>query len=168
MLTALASEISDPVLKEAAEAAQSEASEGLYNSLFGPGGPASPREVSYYRSVELGRLMSELTGYYEAFGYHPSSAEACDHVAVEAGFIGYLRLKEAYALACGSSDQAAITAEAAQSFIDTHLSSIAEPLGAALSGTGVRYLELTGQALVQNMMRSRKVEVTCDSGRTDL
>jgi nitrate reductase assembly molybdenum cofactor insertion protein NarJ len=94
-LTALASAAPDADLREAAEAAQTEASEGLYYSLFGPGGPASPREVSYHRGVELGGLMSELSGYYDAFGYSPASGEACDHIAVEAGFVGYLRLKEA-------------------------------------------------------------------------
>lgn len=154
-LKALASEISDPSLREAANSAQNEASEGLYHSLFGPGGHASPREVSYHRSVELGRLMSEVTAYYEAFDYHPASAEACDHIAVEAGFIGYLRLKEAYALACGSSEQAEITADAAQSFINVHLSSIALPLGEILSDTGVGYLALAGQALIQNATQHR-------------
>jgi hypothetical protein len=104
--------------------------------------------------------MSELTGYYEAFGYCPASAEACDHVSVEAGFIGYLHLKEAYALACGSSEQAGITAEAAQSFIDAHLASIAEPLGEILSGTGIRYLELAGQALIQNTTQRQGFEET--------
>ena len=156
ILRALAAEVSDPVLRDAAEAAQGEASEGLYHSLFGPGGPASPREVSYHRSVELGRLMSELAGYYEAFAYRPTSVETCDHIAVEAGFVGYLRLKEAYALACGSSEQAAIASEAARTFISAHLASIAEPLGEVLSGTGIRYLELVGQALIQNTARQNQ------------
>jgi nitrate reductase assembly molybdenum cofactor insertion protein NarJ len=156
MLIALASAVPDADLKEAAEAAQAEASEGLYYSLFGPGGPASPREVSYRRSVELGGLMSELAGYYDAFGYSPNSGEACDHVAVEAGFVGYLRLKEAYALACQESEHAETTADAMRHFIEDHLSIIAQPLGKVLDGTGIRYLELAGRALVQNAGRHRR------------
>ena len=153
-LTALASGISDPDLREAAVAAQAEASEGLYHSLFGPGGPASPREVSYRKGVELGGLMSELTGYYNAFGYDPVSQEACDHVAIEAGFIAYLRLKEAYAQACEDSEHEEVTADAAGHFIQDHISAIAEPLAARLDQAGVHYLELASQALVYNTKQS--------------
>ena len=156
MLTALASAVPDADLREAVGAAQVEASEGLYYSLFGPGGPASPREVSYHRGVELGGLMSELTGYYDAFGYSPASGEASDHVAVEAGFVGYLRLKEAYALACQETEHAGTTADAVRHFIEDHLSTIAKPLGIVLDGTGIRYLALAGRALVQNAERHRR------------
>ena len=154
-LISLASMVPDADLKEAVEAARTEASEGLYHSLFGPGGPASPREASYHKSVELGGLMAELTGYYEAFGYSPASPEVCDHIAVETGFIGYLRLKEAYSLACEDPDHAEITADAAQHFMQEHLAVIAKPLGDLLEGAGIRYLALAGHALVQNAGRIR-------------
>ena len=39
-MDALAAEVVDADLKAAAEAARLEASEGLYHSIFGPGGPA--------------------------------------------------------------------------------------------------------------------------------
>jgi nitrate reductase assembly molybdenum cofactor insertion protein NarJ len=150
MLTALASVVPDADLREAAEAAKTEASEGLYYSLFGPGGPASPREVSYHKSVELGGLMSELAGYYDAFAYNPASPEAIDHIAVEAGFVGYMRLKEAYALVCGETGHAETTADAVSHFIEDHLSPLAQSLGHALEKTGIRYLALAVQALVRN------------------
>jgi nitrate reductase assembly molybdenum cofactor insertion protein NarJ len=153
-LTALAAEVPDPDLREAAAAAQAEASEGLYHSLFGPGGPASPREVSYRKGVESGGLLSELTGYYNAFGYDPASLEACDHVAVEAGFVGYLRLKEAYAQACADSEHDELTADAAGHFIQDHISAMAEPLAARLDQAGVHYLALASQALVQSAKQS--------------
>ena len=155
-LAVLASEIPDPDLKEAASAAQTEASEGLYHSLFGPGGPASPREARYHKGVELGSLLSELTGYYEAFGYSPASREACDHISVEADFAGYLRLKEAYALACQDSEHADITADAAQHFIRDHLSAIARPLLNVLEKAGIHYLMLAGRALDRNIGRDRR------------
>ena len=61
-VAAISLEISDQELRAAAECAQSEASEALYHSIFGPGGPAPPREVSYRESVQLGYLISELEG----------------------------------------------------------------------------------------------------------
>jgi TorA maturation chaperone TorD len=146
-VAALAAEIADPDLRAAAAAAQSEASEGVYHSIFGPGGPAPPREVSHRRLVEFGGLLSELQAHYNAFAYQPRTLEPADHISVEAGFIAYLRLKEAYALACDDTEHAAITAEAAQRFLEDHLAALATPLAAALAGCGFRYLECAAKAL---------------------
>ena len=68
-------ETSDPQLRKCASLALEQASEGLYHSTFGPGGPAPPREVSYSDTLQFGSLMSELETYYEAFGYHPRTKE---------------------------------------------------------------------------------------------
>jgi nitrate reductase assembly molybdenum cofactor insertion protein NarJ len=146
-VAASAAEITDDGLREAAAAALAEATAGLYHSIFGPGGPAAPREVSYHQTLQLGYLMSEIKGYYQAFAYQPDTSEAADHVAVEAGFVAYLRLKEAYARQCGDEEGATITAEAAQRFLDHHLANVAEPLARALAQSGVRYLALAGEAL---------------------
>lgn len=134
-------------LKQAVTAALSEADEGLYHSIFGPGGPAPPREVSYQHWAQPGFLLSELNSYYQAFSYHPQASEVTDHIAVEAGFIGFLRLKEAYARASEMTEQAALTAEAARSFLTDHLAVMARPLAKNLAGSGVAYLETTAQAL---------------------
>lgn len=148
-IAALASEVTDPGLREAVEAAQAEASEGLYHSIFGAGGPASPREVSYHDQVQLGGLMSELASYYRAFGYQPAAQEPDDHVAVEAGFVAYLRLKEAYAISAEDVEHAQVTAESARSFTEDHLSFVAGPLAGRLSESGVRYLSLAAEALLR-------------------
>ena len=42
-VAALAAEITDADLKAAAVAAREEAGEGIYHTIFGPGGPAAPR-----------------------------------------------------------------------------------------------------------------------------
>ncbi len=147
----LAAEVSDADLKVAVEAARGEASEGLYHSIFGPGGPAPGREISYRDWAQPGYLLSELTIYYEAFAYHPDQAaivEAPDHVSVETGFIAYLKLKEAYAEASADEEHAAVTREAAQQFINEHLSAMTEPLTASLEHSGVEYLALAGKALL--------------------
>ena len=150
-LTALASEVADPGLRGAVEAALAEASEGLYHSIFGPGGPASAREVSYHDLLQFGGLMSELASYYEAFGYQPPAREPADHVSIEAGFVGYLRLKEAYALASGDTEHVEVTAEAATHFIEDHLSFVAERLAGTLRESGIPYLAMMGEALLQRV-----------------
>ena len=144
---ALARDTDDPLLGSAVAHALEEASEGLYHSTFGPGGPAPPREVTYVKAVQLGYLLSELTAFYDAFAYRPVTRESPDHVSVEAGFVGYLRLKEAYAVTRGDEEQAAVTAEAAATFLREHLAAFAEPLAATLAASGVAYLAETARAL---------------------
>lgn len=146
---ALAREVADPVLRSAAEAAAAEAFEGDYHSIFGPGGPAPAREVSYHETIQLGYLISELTSYYNAFLYQPVTMEALDHISVEAGFIGYLRLKEAFGVANGELEGAAVAREAAKEFIRDHLSCVAQPLATSLAASGVAYLAAAGKALLE-------------------
>jgi nitrate reductase assembly molybdenum cofactor insertion protein NarJ len=139
-LAVLAREVEDADLRRAAEAAFDGAAEGRYHSVFGPGGPAPPREASYHDTLELGSLMSELTMSYTAFGYRASIHEPPDHVAVELGFLSYLRLKEAYALFGGESEHAAVAAEAAERFRADHLAMLAAPLAAVLAESRIDYL----------------------------
>ena len=150
-ITALAREVQDPELSAAAEHAGREAAEGAFHSIFGPGGPAPGREASYQGTIQLGQLMSELKAYYDAFAYTPASSEPLDHVSVEAGFLGFLRLKQAYALDRGYESEATIAAEAAANFVREHLANIAEPLSAALDDSGEPYLGLTGKALLRRV-----------------
>jgi nitrate reductase assembly molybdenum cofactor insertion protein NarJ len=146
-VTSLADEIEDAALREAA-AASAEATEGLYHTTLGPGGPASLREVTYRKTAISGQFLAELCAFYEAFAYQPMLDEPPDHVAVEAGFMGYLRLKEAFARSGGHEAQAAVTAEAATRFIDEHLAVMAQPLAESLAKSGIGYLSHTGAALL--------------------
>ncbi len=150
-IVALAHDIDDPLLGGAAQHAVEEAREGLYHSTFGPGGPAPPREVSYLQAIQLGYLLSELTAVYDAFSYPPVTTEPRDHVSVEAGFVGYLLLKQAYALTRGDDEQASVAAEAEATFRREHLASFAEPLAATLEASGVAYLAEAGRALVSRV-----------------
>lgn len=147
-IAALAAEVADATLCEAAAACPQEASEGLYHTTFGPGGPAAPREVSYRDGLLFGKVLAELRGCYQAFAYLPSAMEAPDHVAIEAGFVSYLRLKEAYALARGAVEEAEITAQATRDFIAEHLAWFAEPLAHALQCSGIVYLAQAGAAVL--------------------
>lgn len=148
-LTALAAEIADETLQRAAQAALEEASEELYHSIFAPGGPASPREASYFDHIQLGYLMAELGAHYEAFAYQPVLAEPPDHVAIEAGFIAFLRLKEAYALAGDDTENAARTRDAARHFLSGHLARMAPTLAEKFVPSDVEYLTLASRALAE-------------------
>lgn len=145
----LAEEIRDEDLAEAARLAASEASEGLFHSTFGPGGPAPGREVSYRSWVQPGLMISEINAYYRAFAFSPKTPETPDHVAVEAAFVSYLKMKQAFAKAAGNEDNARVTSEAEAAFIGDHLSKIAEPLCRSLSLSGIGYLEAAGKALFE-------------------
>ena len=147
--------ISDKSLKRAAKAAQKEASEGLFHSIFGPGGPAPGREVSYRGWVQPGYMLSELSSFYDAFSYKPKTDEVPDHVAVETGFIAYMRLKEAFAFECSDTESAAITADASETFIDEHLAKYAETMSNILSNSGIEYLSLAGKALFKRVGKDK-------------
>lgn len=147
----LGRQVTDKRLKKAAKAARKEASEGLFHSIFGPGGPAPGREVSYRSWVEPGQLLSELSAFYTAFSYHAGSGEVPDHVAVETGFVAYLRLKELYARENGDDESAEITADAAASFTTDHLAKYAQKLKKLLAVSGIEYLQLASSALFERV-----------------
>jgi hypothetical protein len=159
-LKTLGNEIRDTGLREAARCAIAGASEGTFHSIFGPGGPAPAREASYQGTIQLGYLMSELRAYYSAFGYEPDTGlpggEPPDHVSVEAGFMSFMRLKQAYLASNDAAPQATIVAEAADRFVQEHLSNIGEPLSFALQHSGEAYLDLAGKALLQRTGPARK------------
>jgi nitrate reductase assembly molybdenum cofactor insertion protein NarJ len=150
---ALGEQVTDKRLKRAAQAAQKEASEGLFHSIFGPGGPAPGREVSYRGWVQPGYMLSELSSFYEAFAFKPVTDEVPDHVAVETGFLAYLRMKEAFALDCFDTESAEITAQASKTFINEHLSKYAEQMSKILDSSGIEYLSLAGEALFKRAGR---------------
>ncbi len=73
--------------------------------------------------------------------------EPPDHVSVEAGFVGWLLLKEAYARAAELPDAAALTAEARARFQKAHVARLAASLAENLDRWGVSYLTLAAAAL---------------------
>lgn len=147
--------VTDKKLRRAAKLAQTQASEGLFHSIFGPGGPAPGREISYRGWVQPGYMLSELSSYYDAFSYKPKTYEVPDHVTVETGFIAYLRLKEAFAIESSDQENAAITAEASEAFIDEHLSKYAEQMSKILANSGIEYLSLAGAAFFKRVGKDK-------------
>ena len=121
----LSAEANDKKLSFCAREAKS-ATEELYHRWFGPGGTVSPREVSYCGFEDPGGLMAQLNSFYRVFAYRPRREEPIDHISVEAGFVGYLFLKEAYARQCGDSEAADMTQGARKRFINEHVSHCAD------------------------------------------
>jgi len=116
----LCSEVTDGKLSSCARRAD-QGTEEIYHRLFGPGGTVSPREVSYCGFEDPGRLMAELASFYQAFSFQPRREEPIDHISVEAGFAGYLFLKEAYAQMREDSESVGITKKARERFTDEHI-----------------------------------------------
>src|SRR5690606_9780403 len=150
-VSTLSKEVKDLELNNAAKCAQTQASEGLYHSIFGPGGPAPAREVSYRDWVQPGYLLSELTAFYDAFSYRPNLKETPDHIAVETGFVSFLKLKEAFAEERKDTENAAITAEAVRDFITAHLTKTTEKMAAILAHSQIEYLALAASALFKRV-----------------
>ena len=121
------------------------------HSLFGPGGPVSPREVTCSGGVQMGCLLSEVRAYDDAFAFRPDTIEPHDHLSVESGFMSYRALEQAYALASTHEEQAGVTAEAAGRFKSDHLARMAEPIARALEIGGPPYLVLAVQALFERV-----------------
>ena len=56
----LSREVVDPEITAAAEAARDGGGEGRYLALLGPGGPVSPREVTYRGMEDPGRIFADI------------------------------------------------------------------------------------------------------------
>lgn len=132
---ALAREVQDTELCAAAREVR-EAGEGEYLRLFGPGGQVSPREVAHRSWHDPGWVLADLARYYDAFAYRPRCEDPPDHVCIEAGFVGYLHLKEAVALAAVDAEAAQRAAEARRRFLEEHLAPLALRLRKQVDSVG--------------------------------
>jgi nitrate reductase assembly molybdenum cofactor insertion protein NarJ len=142
-------DLRDPGFRALAEAALETATPGLYLALFGPGGTVPIRAAAYRGGVQLGYLMAELAAYYEAFAFQPALGEAEDHLAVELGFLAYLKLKRAMAVDSGAEKCATLALSAEESFLREHLAGLAAPILRALEAFAPEYLAQAGLILVQ-------------------
>jgi hypothetical protein len=131
-----------------AVAAAGGAGEGEYLALLGPGGLVSPREVAYRGLQDPGRVLADLAAVYQAFAFGPRAEDPMDHIAVEVAFVGYLFLKEGFALATGDTEAAETTAAARRAFVREHLSMTAAPLADRLAARGSSSAPARAAALV--------------------
>jgi nitrate reductase assembly molybdenum cofactor insertion protein NarJ len=148
-VTELLADLHQEDLRQLAESALAASTEGMHLALFGPAGSVPVREVTYQGGVQFGYLMAELSAYYDAFGYCPSAGEAEDHLAVELGFMAYLKMKRALALAKDEIENASVAAAAADAFLRDHLRAMAEPVAAKLEAFAPDYMVLAGRQVLQ-------------------
>jgi TorA maturation chaperone TorD len=106
--------------------------------LFGHSlrGRVCPYEIEYGKKEAFlqAQELSDVGGFYRAFGLEPSSrvAERWDHVAVELEFVELLSMKEAYALETLQEEMFELTRQALRRFVREHLGFFGIALGAAL------------------------------------
>jgi TorA maturation chaperone TorD len=129
---ALAAETRDPALRDAAAGVVT-SSEGEYLALLGPGGLASPREAAYLGMQDPAWVLAEIARFYDVFAFAPRAEDPPDHVAVEAAFVAYLHLKEAFALEAGDAEAAETTRAARTRFVAEHLARIARAMADRLA-----------------------------------
>jgi hypothetical protein len=144
----LACELGDEDLQAAVRSAHG-VGEGFYLAFVGPGGPVSLREVTHRPRSDPGHLLAALRAFYAAFAFAPAAEDPADHLAVEAGFVGYLRLKQAFALARGDREAADVAASAAATFLAEHVAAMAEPVALALEAGAAGHLALAARALAR-------------------
>jgi len=156
-VVAVAREVGDPAVREAAEAL-AEFTEADHLALLGPGGRVSPREVSYRGLEDPGRVVSDLALRYEAFAYRPETEEPLDHVSVETGFVGYLMLKQAYAASRLDHEAMGVAREACGRFLGEHLGPLARGVEQRLEGIGeAGPLCLAARALVEKVGQAARL-----------
>lgn len=154
----LADSSQDEALRAAAQGTVG-AGEGAYLARLGPGGLLSAREAGYRRTTDPAQLLFEIQSAYDAFAYRPVAEDPPDHLALECGFVGWLHLKQAFALAGGDSEAASIASDAARNFQLRHLAALAEPLCVRLEMLEPGYLLLAARALLARVgARPRDLE----------
>ena len=157
-------ELSDESVRESV-AATREIGEGTYLAVLGPGGVVSPREAGWRGRVDPAEILADVAAFYEAFAYRPRRTEdPPDHLAVEVGFVAYLRLKEAFALANEDDAAAKLTANACDRFLDLHLRRWAGRLAARLAELGVVEFAPAAQALCARFGACATTEDAVTSG----
>jgi nitrate reductase assembly molybdenum cofactor insertion protein NarJ len=144
----LARETHSQTLSAAARVARV-AREGPYLALLGPGGSISPREIAYRGMEDPGHLLAEIASFYDAFAYRATAEDPVDHAAVEAGFVGYMQLKLAFALSRGDEDDARVVSAAVTRFLAEHVRYWAAPLAKRLSRSGASHLLLAAREIAR-------------------
>ena len=119
-IEAIVGALSDPELRRGAAMARA-AGERAYLLLFTGDGGLSPRETRYRKRGDRGQLFDDLQDFYRAFDYEPRAGHVPDHIAVEAGFVGHLQLREAYAATTADRENAQSSRLARDAFLRDHL-----------------------------------------------
>lgn len=110
--------------------------QAAYRRAFGAAG-SLPYETEYGLPHEFRQAqeLADIAGFYRAFGFTVGGEvrERPDHLAAELEFMHVLALKEAYALANGLDEQAAVCVEGQTRFLADHLGAWVDLFAESLS-----------------------------------
>ena len=114
-----------PSLQETSRALAPETLEQEQLRLFELGVPhlISPYETDYLtqEAIAQAQQLSDIAGFYRAFGTEIEAKERVDHLALELEFLHLLAFKEAKALEEDQPDHLEITRKAQAKFLQEHL-----------------------------------------------
>ncbi len=160
-IRSLSEEIADALLGKAADRID-DVTSAQYIDALGPGGLVPAREVAYRGREDPGQIIADVSGFYDAFAFKPTVEDPPDHVAVECGFVGYLFLKQAYAVSAGDQERTQLTCGARERFVDAHLQHFARPLAERL--VAIQHPVLSRAALaLQDRVGPAPVPVSLDT-----
>ena len=106
-----------------------------YNKLFGHTlrGRVCPYETEYgeFQTFRQAHILSDLAGFYIAFGLRPSAGngERVDHVAYEFEFLEFLSRKEAFAIERNDEEMLEVTRHALKKLLREHLGQFGRAVG---------------------------------------
>lgn len=80
-----------------------------------------PLERKLVPGASVGVVLSDIAGFYKAFGLSPSEELPIDHLSVESEFMAQLLLREAYALTNDNEEMREIVVDAERKFLRDHL-----------------------------------------------
>ncbi|MCU0308709.1 MAG: molecular chaperone TorD family protein [Thermoleophilia bacterium] len=180
----LAAEIA--AVAEHAPRTQAEADDAAaeHQRLFGGAVACPPYEGSYATDpFAQARQMSDIAGFYRAFGAAPTgpAAERPDHVGCELEFLAYVIVARLDAAAAGDDERAAVCAIAEHDFLRDHLGrwlgpfsrevekSAERPLYAALGRLGQRFAveELTRRGLDADPRLARRIRTVVEGDEVE-
>ena len=109
-----------------------------YNKLFGHTlrGRVCPYETEYgkYHTFRQAHVLSDLVGFYIAFGLRPAAdnGERVDHIAYEFEFLEFLSRKEAFAIEQDDQEMFEVTRHALKKLLREHLGQFGRAVGWSL------------------------------------
>lgn len=112
------------------------AAEGPESGLVGATGSCHDSELAYRPTEPAGTVLSDIAGFYEAFGYGRElyRGEPLDHVSTQLAFLAFLCAKEACARSEGKRQAARLCEQARLNLVADHLGLWLPSFAEALAG----------------------------------
>lgn len=140
-----------------------------YISIFDNGRDANPIYETEYdrrRAMAKGNELSDIAGFYRAFGFELDSEvegmEILDHVGIELEFYALMLMKQLYLLECKDEQGLQIVEDARGKFLQSHLGRFVSAISRRPGVVGSEFYSQVynwGAKLVDEECKSLKLEV---------